>query len=90
MREPGGPGKPREPGAALFLALTAITFVGPLSIHLFLPALPFVRRAFATDTGTAQLSFSLAMLAMAAVTNIRTTFSRIKILCNMGVLVVSA
>ncbi len=66
VRKRGGPGGPREPGAALFLALTAITFVGPLSIHLFLPALPFVRQAFATDTGTAQLSFSLAMLAMAA------------------------
>ena len=43
-----------------------VTFVGPLSIHMFLPALPFVRQAFAVDAGAAQLSFSLALLAMAA------------------------
>ena len=36
-----------------------------MSIHLFLPALPLVRRAFAVDAGTAQLSFSLSMFAMA-------------------------
>ena len=55
----------REPSTALFLALVAVTLVGPLSIHLFLPALPLVRRAFAVDAGTAQLSFSLSMFAMA-------------------------
>ena len=58
----------REPGAALFVALVAITFVGPLSIHLFLPALPHVRQAFATDEATAQLTFSLAMFVMAFAT----------------------
>lgn len=57
---------PREPGAALFLALVAITLVGPLSIHLFLPAVPHVRAAFAVDTGIAQLAFSLSMIGMAA------------------------
>ena len=55
----------REPSAALFIALVAITFVGPMSVHLFLPAVALVRRAFAVDAGAAQLSFSLAMFAMA-------------------------
>ncbi len=49
----------REPGALLFAALVAITFVGPLSIHMFLPALPFVRQAFAVDQSAAQLTYGL-------------------------------
>ena len=57
---------PPEPGAVLFSALVGVTLIGPLSIHLFFPAVPFVGRAFAVDAGTAQLAFSLAMLAMAA------------------------
>ena len=44
----------REPGALLFVALLAITFVGPLSIHMFLPALPFVRQAFAVAQTSAR------------------------------------
>ncbi len=55
-------------GTPLFLALVAITLVGPLSIHLFLPALPYVRLAFAVDEGTAQLCFSASILAMALAT----------------------
>ena len=57
---------PPEPGAVLFAALVGVTLIGPLSVHLFFPALPFVRRAFAVEAGTAQLAFSLSMLAMAA------------------------
>ena len=45
-----------------------MTLIGPLSIHLFFPAVPFVGRAFAVEPGTAQLAFSLSMLAMAAAT----------------------
>ena len=58
----------REPGAPLFIALVAITLVGPLSIHLFLPALPHVRQTFAVSESTAQLTFSLAVVAMAFAT----------------------
>ena len=58
--------RPPEPGAVLFSALVGVTLIGPLSIHLFFPAVPFVGRAFAVEAGTAQLAFSLAMLAMAA------------------------
>jgi DHA1 family bicyclomycin/chloramphenicol resistance-like MFS transporter len=48
--------------------LVAITLVGPLSIHLFLPALPHIRQSFAIDAETAQLAFSLPMFAMAIAT----------------------
>ena len=58
----------RKPGAPLFIALVAITFIGPLSIHMFLPALPFVRQAFALDQSAAQLTYGLAMLVMAFTT----------------------
>ena len=57
--------KVREPSAVLFMALVVVTLVGPMSVHLFLPALPLVKQAFAVDAGTAQLSFSLAMFSMA-------------------------
>ena len=58
----------RKPGVPLFIALVAITLVGPLSIHMFLPALPHVRHAFAVDEATAQLTFSLAVMVMAFAT----------------------
>ena len=58
--------RPPEPGPVLFAALVGVTLIGPLSVHLFFPAVPFVGRAFAVEAGTAQLAFSLSMLAMAA------------------------
>ena len=58
----------RQPGTPLFIALVLITLVGPLSIHLFLPALPHVRRTFAVEEGIAQLAFSLAVVSMACAT----------------------
>ncbi len=67
--------RPPEPGAVLFAALVGVTLIGPLSVHLFFPAVPFVRRAFAVEAGTAQLAFSLSMLAMAAGTLVYGTLS---------------
>ena len=48
-----------------FIALVSITFIGPLSIHLFIPAMPAVKEAFGVSTGMAQLTMSLAMFSMA-------------------------
>jgi MFS transporter, DHA1 family, multidrug resistance protein len=48
-----------------FIALVSITFIGPLSIHLFIPAMPAVKETFGVSTGMAQLTLSLAMLSMA-------------------------
>ena len=64
-----------EPGAPLFIALVAISLVGPLSIHLFLPALPYVRQTFAVSESTAQLTFSLAVVVMAFATLVYGTVS---------------
>ncbi|MBM4260060.1 MAG: multidrug effflux MFS transporter [Deltaproteobacteria bacterium] len=48
-----------------FVALVSVTFIGPLSLHLFIPAMPAVKEAFGVSTGTAQLTMSLAMFTMA-------------------------
>jgi DHA1 family bicyclomycin/chloramphenicol resistance-like MFS transporter len=48
-----------------FVALVCMTFIGPLSLHLFIPAMPAVKEDFGVSTGLAQLTMSLAMLSMA-------------------------
>lgn len=48
--------------------LVVVTALGPLSMQMFLPALPLIQRDFATDTGTAQLALTAAMLAIGVAT----------------------
>lgn len=58
-----------KPPSTLFLiALVAVTMIGPLSIHLFLPALPLVKAAFGISDGLAQFTFSIALFTMAITT----------------------
>jgi len=56
---------PFRPRWYFFIALVSITFIGPLSLHMFIPALSAVKEAFGVSTGMAQLTMSLAMLSMA-------------------------
>jgi len=56
---------PFRPRWYFFVALISVTFIGPLSLHLFIPAMPAVKEAFGVSTGMAQLTMSLAMLSMA-------------------------
>jgi MFS transporter, DHA1 family, multidrug resistance protein len=58
----------RSPGAAFAVALGAITLIGPLAIHLFLPAMPNVKAYFGTSDALAQATFSVTLIAMAVVT----------------------
>ncbi|HXG50225.1 MAG TPA: multidrug effflux MFS transporter [candidate division Zixibacteria bacterium] len=51
-----------------FVALVSVTFIGPLSVHLIIPAMPAVKEAFGVSTGMAQLTLSLEMLSMACFT----------------------
>ena len=48
--------------------LAAITLINPLSIHFYLPALPAIRAAFDVSPATAQLTFSITLFTLAAVT----------------------
>jgi len=59
---------PFRPRWYFFIALVSITFIGPLSLHLFIPAMSAVKEGFGVSTGMAQLTMSLAMLSMACFT----------------------
>src|SRR5256885_14975749 len=72
---------PFRPRWYFFIALVSITFIGPLSIHLFIPAMPAVKEGFGISTGMAQLTMSLAMLSMAFFTIAYGGFSR-PLLCK--------
>ena len=50
------------------VALVAVTTIGPLAMHFYLPAIPAVKADFGISSATAQLGFSVTLLAMAAAT----------------------
>jgi MFS transporter, DHA1 family, multidrug resistance protein len=58
----------RSPGRAFSFALGSISFVGPLAVHLFLPAIPAVKAALALTDARAQLAFSVSLFGMAFAT----------------------
>jgi DHA1 family bicyclomycin/chloramphenicol resistance-like MFS transporter len=49
----------------LWLLLAAITVTGPLTLNIYLPALPFVQEMFGTTTAATQSTVSAALLAFA-------------------------
>ena len=55
-------------GPLFVTAMVAVTLIGPLSVHAFIPALPIVQRAFAMNDATAQSMLSISLLGMAAST----------------------
>jgi DHA1 family bicyclomycin/chloramphenicol resistance-like MFS transporter len=64
-----------SPGAGFAAALGAVTLIGPLAIHLFLPAMPDVKSAFGISDALVQLTFSVTLIAMAVVTPAYGSFS---------------
>ncbi len=60
----------RSPGIAFAVVLGAITLIGPLTIHLYLPAMPDVKREFGASDALVQLTFSIVLIAMAVSTPI--------------------
>jgi DHA1 family bicyclomycin/chloramphenicol resistance-like MFS transporter len=46
------------------LALGAISLIGPLVVHIFLPVIPVIKAEFGISDGLAQLTFSIAPFAM--------------------------
>ncbi len=58
----------RSPGRMFIVALAAVTAIGPLAMHFYLPAIPAVRLDFGIDSATAQLAFSVTLLTMAVAT----------------------
>lgn len=58
----------RRPGALFATALGAVTLIGPLAIHLFLPVMPAVKSTFAISDALVELTFSITLFTMAIVT----------------------
>src|SRR6516225_3181199 len=53
------------PGPLFALVLASISLIGPLALHLFIPAIPVVKSALQLSDALAQLTFSIAVLSMA-------------------------
>lgn len=55
----------RSPDARFIGALAAITLIGPLSIHMFLPVMPAVKSVFGISDALTGLTFSVSLFVMA-------------------------
>src|SRR5215469_9965481 len=58
----------RRPGVGFAVALGAVTAIVPLAIHLFLPVMPAVKSFFGISDALTELSFSVALAAIAVTT----------------------
>jgi len=52
----------------LLFVLVALTALGPMSMQIFLPALPAIRSSYGVSAATAQMTLSVSMLAIAVAT----------------------
>jgi len=52
----------------LLFVLVALTALGPMSMQIFLPALPAIRSSYSVSAATAQMTLSVSMLAIALAT----------------------
>jgi DHA1 family bicyclomycin/chloramphenicol resistance-like MFS transporter len=59
---------PAPPPRYIFAALAAITFIAPLANHMFIPAMPVVKQAFAVGNELAFATLAVVMITMAFVT----------------------
>ena len=60
--------KEGDPGWVFLATLLAVTLTAPMAIHMFLPAIPAVGKAFNVSQPTAQSAFSIALFTMAFAT----------------------
>jgi MFS transporter, DHA1 family, multidrug resistance protein len=65
----------RQAGARFAVALAAVTMIGPLAIHFFLPVIPAIKEAFHVSEATAELTFSITLVTMALATLVYGTLS---------------
>jgi len=56
------------PGPLFALALASISLIGPLAVHLFMPAIPAVKAALGLSDALSQLTFSISLFGMAFAT----------------------
>ncbi len=58
----------RAPDSRFAAALGAITLIGPLAIHFFVPVVPEIKAAFGISDALAELTFSITLVTMAVST----------------------
>lgn len=56
---------PARKGWLFVTALVLITILGPLAIHMYIPIMPYVQRAYGTTVVMAQFTLSIVMFTMA-------------------------
>jgi DHA1 family bicyclomycin/chloramphenicol resistance-like MFS transporter len=59
---------PRTPDLRFALALTSVSLIGPLSIHMFLPLMPAVKAGFDISSALVGLTFSVTLFVIAIAT----------------------
>lgn len=59
---------PRAPDARFLATLAAISLIGPLAIHIFMPVIPVVRSVFGISEAVAGLTFTVSVFIIAAST----------------------
>ena len=47
------------------MALVAITLIGPLAVHMYLPIMPTIQKTFSVSTTMTTLTFSMVFFVMA-------------------------
>jgi DHA1 family bicyclomycin/chloramphenicol resistance-like MFS transporter len=65
----------RPPDWRFLAALASIAFVGPLAIHLFMPVMPEVQKAFGISSALVGMTFSVTLVVMAFTTLVCGTLS---------------
>ncbi len=58
----------RPPSKGFLAALASISLIGPLSVHLFLPVMPEIKKAFGISAALVGLTFAVTLVVMACVT----------------------
>ena len=58
----------RAPNLTFLTALASITLIGPFAVHLFLPVMPEIKKAFAISEALVGLTFSVSLMVMAFAT----------------------
>ncbi len=58
----------RGPNRRFLITLASVSLIGPLAIHMFLPAMPVIKSVFAASDALVGLTYSVALLVMAFAT----------------------
>jgi DHA1 family bicyclomycin/chloramphenicol resistance-like MFS transporter len=65
----------RSPTVGFAAALGAVTLIGPLAVHFFVPVVPEIQTAFGISDALAELTFSITLVTMAVSTLVYGTLS---------------